>query len=144
MINAHSPELKALTPAQRAKARKLITQYEAERHPIMCTAQKLDEANRRQAYIDLDCEARIEKLEAQHAPRIELLKQAIIKLNTEMQELQDTIREERSEIRSEPYRVADADPKSQAIREIWQTLNESYDAKMTALLESFKSAEVSL
>jgi hypothetical protein len=142
MLNRYSSELKALTPAQRAKARKLIAQYEAEREPIMHAAHRLDEANRRQAYIDLNCEERIEKLEAQHAPRIELLKEAIIKLNTELQEIQDAIRDERTEIRSEPYRVADADPKSQALREIWQTLNDTHEAKMTALLESFKESEV--
>ena len=142
MINAHSPELKALTPAQRAKARKAIAQYQAEREPIMTATLRLEQSIRHQAYLDLECEARIAKLEAQHAPRIELLKQAIIKLNAEMQELQDTIRDGRTEIQSEPYRVVEADPKSQALREIWQTLPATHEAKMTALLESFKESEV--
>lgn len=142
MITTSHPQYKALTAPQRAKVRKAIAEYEAERHPIMCATHQLEESLRRKAYLDLECEARIEKLEAQHAPRLEILKQAMEKLSAEIEEIQKTVRDERSEIRTEPYRVADADPKVRAFHEIWQTVNETHEAKMTALLESFKESEV--
>lgn len=142
MITTYSAEYKALTTAQRAKVRKAIAQYEAERNPIMYEANNRDNEVRRQAYIDLKCEERCEELQAKYIGRMQELREQISKLNEEWQTLQNAMREEESNINTEPYRVAYADPKREALHDVWKSITERHEAKMTELLASFKNQEV--
>ena len=142
MIGKYSSEYKALTAPQKAKVRKAIAQYEAERNPIMYEANRRENEVRRQAYIDLNCEARYEEVQGKYAGRIQEIREQLSKLNEEMTQLKDTMREEELNIRTEPYQVAYADPKREALHDVWQAINERHEAKMAELLASFKNQEV--
>lgn len=141
MISKYSAEYKALTAPQRAKVRKAIAQYEAERNPIMYEVNRLENEIRRQAYADLNISDRVDQVRAVHNPRLAEIKAQISALNEEWQTIIDTMRKEEEEISIEPYKVVYADPKAQALRDVWSAINERHEAKMADLLASFKATE---
>ena len=142
MIGKYSSEYKALTAPQKAKVRKAIAQYEAERNPIMYEANRRESEVRHQAYIDLNCEARCEEVRGKYVGRMQEIREQISKLNEEWTQLQDTMREEELTITTEPYQVAYADPKREVLHDVWKSITERHEAKMTELLASFKNQEV--
>lgn len=141
MLNTYSAEYKSLTAPQRAKVRKAIAQYEAERNPIMYEVNRLENEIRRQAYADLNISERVDQVRAVHNPRLAEIKAQISALNEEWQTIIDTMRKEEEEITVEPYKVVYADPKAQALRDVWGAINERHEAKMADLLASFKATE---
>lgn len=142
MINRYSSTLKTLTPAQRAKARKLIAQYEAERDPIMWQKNKVEQEIRQQAYTDLNSLKRIEEIENEFIPQIEELTKKINELCDARSWLQDEKRKAIEDIRVEPYLIAGNHPKVEILREMWKEVDSRYEAKLADLLESFKESEV--
>jgi septal ring factor EnvC (AmiA/AmiB activator) len=142
MISTTSAQYKALTTPQRAKVRKAIAEYEAERNPIMWAKHKLEEEIRHQAFEDMDGLKLCQEIEDEFNPQIEELTKRINELCDERSRLQDAKRERFSEVRSEPYRVAGNHPKSILLGDMWKDVNDRHEAKMTALLESFNESEV--
>lgn len=132
-------QYKALTSAQRAKYRKAIAAYEAERNPIMYEANRHENEVRRQAYIDLNCEERVEQVRAQYDPRIKSIRENIEALWNQVRELEAERNDAELEITSEPYRVAYSDSKREALHDVWKSITERHEAKMANLLASFKS-----
>jgi hypothetical protein len=142
MINRHSPILKGLTPSQRAKARKAIAQYEAERDPVMIAKNKLEQELRRQGFIDLKCEDRVRELHQATRPRLLEIQEQIEKLDEERRAISKATYDAESLIKGEPYMLAYENPQVKAYEEIWNQINTRHEAKMTELLESFKESEV--
>ena len=142
MIGTYSAEYKALTAPQRAKVRKAIAAYEAERNPVMYEANRYENEVRRQAYIDLNCQERVEQVRAQYDPRINSIRQNIEALWEQVRELEAERNEAELNITTEPYRVVYADPKHNALHDVWKAINDRHEAKMAELLASFKNQEV--
>lgn len=142
MINRNDSTLKTLTPAQRAKARKLIAQFEAERDPIMWQKNELEMDIRRQAYVDMNIAELCHDVEKKFTPEIEELTAQINKLCDARAWLQDEKRKSFEDIKMKPYLVAGNHPKVMILREMWGDVETRYSEKMTALLESFKNVEV--
>lgn len=142
MLNTYSAEYKSLTAPQRAKVRKAIAQYEAERNPIMYEANRYENEIRRQAYVDLNCEARREELRAEYDPKIAELKAQADLIWQQVRELEKERNDKDTNISTEPYQVAYADPKREVLHQVWKAINERHEAKMAELLESFKKAGV--
>lgn len=142
VIALGSKEYRALTPTQRAKVRKAWAEYEAERNPIRNAALNRDTEARREAYTDLDCENRRKESRAYYDPRIKSIQENISALNAQLQELQRERNDKDTDICAEPYRVAYADPKRQALYEVWESIDKKHEAKMNDLLASFQNVEV--
>jgi len=142
MISKYSPEYKALTASQKAKVRKAIADFEAERDPIMYEANRHENEVRRQAYIDLNIQSRVDEVRAKYNPRIKSIEENIAALWNQVRELQEERNEAELNITSEPYRVAYADPKREVLHDVWKAITERHEAKMVDLLASFKQGEV--
>jgi len=142
MISTSHAQYKALTAPQRAKVRKAIAEYEAERQPIMYAVGKLEESLRRQAVIDLDIVKKVEDIEQEFIPGIETLTLEINKLCDERRRLEDAKNKAMDELGAEPYRIAGSNPKVVLLREMWGDANTRHEAKIAELFESFKTEGV--
>lgn len=142
MISIHSKEYKALTTSQKAKVRKALAAYYAERDPLSMTLHQYENELRVQAYKDLNCAERVKAMRADLDPQIKELQDQITALNDQMRDLMKTRYDREIEITGEPYTVVYNDPKSKALREVSQAITKRHEAKMADLLESFKKAEV--
>lgn len=142
MITTYSAEYKALTTSQKAKVRKAIAAYHAERDPIMYEANRHENEVRRQAYIDLNCQERRENLRAKYDPQIAELKAQSEKIWQQIRELETELSDKDLEISTEPYQAAYADPKREVLHDVWKAITERHEAKMADLLASFKTGEV--
>jgi septal ring factor EnvC (AmiA/AmiB activator) len=142
MISTTHSQYKALTAPQRAKVRKAIAEYEAERNPIMWAKHKLEEEIRHQTFEDMDGLKLCQQIEDEFNPQIEELTKKINELCDERRRLEDAKRERFSEVRSEPYRAAGNHPKSILLGDMWKDVNARHEAKIAELLESFKAEGV--
>jgi len=141
MIGTYSAEYKALTAPQKAKVRKAIAAYEAERNPIMYEVNRYERELHLKAYRELNCQERAEQAEAIHSARIQEIREEMSRLNDELRILTKEAADASLEIKSEPYRVVAADPKAIALHDVWSSINKRHEAKMAELLASFKTEE---
>lgn len=138
MISTYSAEFKALSPQQKAKVRRALKAYEAERNPIMYETNRLDEELRREAYKALNCAQRVQDMRAEYEPQIEATRKQIEALNERLNILTQERYDKEISITSEPYAVAHQDVRAKTMHEVWKSINARHEAKMKELLESFK------
>ena len=142
MLSINSPQFKGLTAPQKAKARKALEQWKAERDPIMYASNTLEQEIRRQAFEDMDAVKLCQQIEEEFVPGIETLTLEINKLCDERRRLEDEKRARFDAINAEPYRIAGNHPKVILLHEIWKDVNARHESKIAELLESFKAEGV--
>ena len=130
-----------LTPAQRSKIRKLEKQIKEQLQPINWASHARDTQVRQEAYVSLNIAARIEALEAQHAPKIQELRDQFNAIREALDKAQDDLAEARSAIQSEPYHAAGQDPEAKAINAIWHRTKEQQNEKLNNLIATMTSRE---
>jgi hypothetical protein len=142
MLSINSPQFKGLTAPQKAKARKALEQWKAERDPIMYASNTFEQEIRRQAFEDMDAVKLCQQIEDEFNPRLEELAKKINELSDERRRLEDEKRARFDAINAEPYRIASNHPKSILLHEMWKETNARHEAKIADLLESFKTEGV--
>lgn len=142
MITIHSKEYKALTTSQKAKVRKALAAYYAERDPLSMTVYQYENELRVQAYKELNCAERVKAMRAELDPQIKAIEAQVAELRSKERELMQARYDREIEITGEPYTVVYNDPKSKALREVSQSITKRHEAKMDELLASFQNAEV--
>lgn len=134
--------LATLTPSQKAKVRRLEKQHEQARHTIQQARYRREEEVRKQAWIDNDCEGRIKAIEAQFLPQIEEHEKQAQQLYDLASRMRKELYEMRTTISAECYTDSYNDAQANAMTAIIKQMNEAHEARIQALLESFKTAEV--
>jgi hypothetical protein len=123
-----------LTPAQRAKIRKLEKQNKETLQPINWASHARDEQVRKELYVSLNIAARIEALEAQHAPKLQELRDQFKAIQEQLNQELEELAEARSQITSEPYHAAGQDPQAKAINAIFRQMREQQENKLNDLI----------
>lgn len=134
--NLTPAEIKALTPAQRAKYRKITKAYEDTLNPIRSAKIKLEADLRRAAYDDLNIDERIKAVETPIREEMAEIDRLRSELWEKWTALSKRLSDETLEIQAETYQAAYNHPQVQALSEIWQTINETH----AKALEEFTQA----
>ena len=129
-----------LTPAQRAKIRKIEKTHEEATRPISQALYKREEEVRRQSWAELNCADRIKALEAEYFPQMQELENQRKAIAKQYQELSDKLSELRLDIQSEPYQAVYVDAQHLAMKAVYKQIREAHEAKLTELIAGFEQA----
>jgi len=130
-----------LTPAQRSKIRKLEKQVKEQLQPINWASHARAAEVRKESYVSLNIAERIEALEAQHAPRLQELRDQFKAIQEELNKVQEELGEARSLIQSEPYHAAGQDPEVKAMNAIYRQIKEQQEKKLNDLIATMTPKE---
>lgn len=129
-----------LTPAQRAKVRKLEKANDEATRPISQALYKHEQEVRVNAWRELECSERIKQLEAEFYPQMQQLEDQRKAIAKQYQELSDKLSELRLDIQSEPYQAVYASPEYKAMRAILKQAHEAQEVKLAQLIAEFENA----
>lgn len=128
---------KSLTVGQRGKIRRLEKQFAEQIQPMNWASHAREEEVRKEAWVTLRIEERVNELEESNRPRIHELQSKIEELGKELANIQENVSEERSKIRAESYSMAYDDPQVQAMNAIIKKTREQQRNKLQSLIDSF-------
>lgn len=127
-----------LTPAQRAKIRRLEKDYEEKLNPIRNYHWKRYEDVKREAFKTLNCDQRVRESEEALKPQMNAITEQIRQLNEQYIQLQNELMKKRDVIFDEAYAIAGNDPQVLATGEIWKEIKETYAKQKEELFASLQ------
>lgn len=134
--NLTPAEIKALTPSERAKYRKVIKAYEDVLNPVRSAKIKLEDELRRKAYTELNIAERIKAVETPIREEMAEIERLRSELWDKWTELSKRLSDETLEIQAETYRVAYADSRVQALSKIWNEINTTHEQDLKVFIKT--------
>lgn len=127
-----------LKPSQKAKLRKMQKEFKEQLSPINFASHARQEQVRKEAWATLKTTERMEALDKAVEPRLQVLREGLKTIQTEINEILDEKAEARSKIHQEPYTLAYEDPEVKAMGAIYRQMLEAQEIKLQKLIDSFE------